>query len=286
MQCIALTKNNTRCKNKVKDGNLCYKHINSQNTENKEDVKNTENKEDVKNTENKKIIKLNRIEIKTNNENSFTEFRKNIINSERIKNLNLFYKNLIDGSLKKEDYIKINNRYNLYQILFTSFEEYLNYLKSNIINNIGLEKDPSKQNIDEKIQIQYYNLKYNKNIQKLYNRSYCLDLKDINNIKISESTNDLKHNLGERTKSFDAIDPDTNELFIIKYTENSGGAQDNQIKDVQIFLQYCKLYNLQQSNIYEKRLFTAILSGTYMKKMIKGFKEFYSDDFIKIVFLE
>ena len=62
----------------------------------------------------------------------------------------------------------IKNQYEKYKFLSNkSYEEYIDYLKKGIYNIRGLEKDPIKQQIDEKCQIAFYNKIYNKTITKI-----------------------------------------------------------------------------------------------------------------------
>jgi hypothetical protein len=137
----------------------------------------------------------------------------------------------------------------------------------------GLEKDPIRQSLDEKLQTELYTQRTGKVIRRIYNGLY-----------INKETLTIESKRGvdvERTKAFDGVD-DNGTFYICKYVGESGGAQDNQIRDVADFFKYCSLYNNQERG---QQKFTFILSGAYMVRHLSHFEK-YRSDLIEIVVLE
>ena len=217
----------------------------------------------------------------------YNEFRESFIQEQRRTNLNAFYQRLISDSLTKEDKLKIQNHYLKYKIVFQednilSLEDLLIFLKTNKSNCRGLEIDPTKQSIDEKLQINFINYKYQKNIQKLPGRgkkALCFDKSG----KIT-SPDILQYTLGERSKTFDAIEIiGSKEIYYSnKFTNETGGAQDNQIKDVESFLDnaFCFVINSK-----EDKEFGVILSGKIMEIYYRKFTDKYNHPKIHIYYL-
>lgn len=212
---------------------------------------------------------------------SFENYMNIVISNIIQININTLYDKIINNNLSKKDYIKINNHYKKYKFIFEDYEYFLEYLKKDIKNIIGLEEQPSKQSIHEILQIKFYNKKYNTNIIKLHKEKYYFFIKNKDKIELVNN-NKLLHCFNDRTKTFDCIC--NNILYIIKYTEISGGAQDNQVKDVDNSLYYCLKYIEQNKN--PEYSFVAILGGVYMKKFIKNFNDKYNNKYITIIYLE
>lgn len=215
----------------------------------------------------------------------YTEYRKNIITKMRYKNIKQLYKNINDDTLSYDEKIKLQKHFSRYEKLYKKnnvcdYDTMIDLMKENILNIIGLEKDPLRQSIDEKLQIEYYNTQYEPPINKLPSsgkNSICLDIRK-KNIKISSPVG-LSYRNGERTKTFDAID-EYNNLYCIKFVNESGGSQDNQIKDVEQFLRYSDVYDKEDIN------FIYILSGDYIYSFYKSMKKKYkNNDNIELIYL-
>jgi len=137
---------------------------------------------------------------------------------------------------------------------------------------IGFEIDPSKQGLDEKLQIEYFQLKYNTKIEKLPStgkKALCIS----KSYQIVAPAG-LNFKIGERTKTFDAMSKtldDEKTYYSIKYTNESGGAQDNQLKDIETFLSFSNEY--LRRNPDGKIKFSVILSGEYMKTFYEEIKK-------------
>ena len=116
-------------------------------------------------------------------------------------------------------------------------------------------RDPLKQNFAENFQLEFLK-KYKKtDIKKLPSHGkkayYLIDGKLI--------TNETKKPIGgDATKSIDFIHD--NEYYYAKYTNEDGGAQDNQFKDGCLFIQQADKYC---SNIKDDKKFILLVDGAY-----------------------
>lgn len=222
-------------------------------------------------------------------EECFVIYREKAFMEQRKINLDRLYRNLMNDELSKEEIKKFENHFQRYFFIYetkeiSTFQDFLKYCKSDKLNCIGLEIDPSKQSIDEKLQIKYFEQKYNRKLEQLprsgkkalcFSKSYEIVCPSKLNFKT-----------GERTKSFDAMEYFEGEktYYTIKYTNESGGAQDNQIKDVEIFLSFSKEY--LKRNPDKNIKFSAILSGNYMKKFYEDIsKKFKEEKNISVYYL-
>lgn len=213
---------------------------------------------------------------------SYEDFRQKKLEFKRLENINLFWLEINKDKINKNVLEKINKKYIKYKNILNennikNLEDYILYLKKSKLHILNLEIEPTRQNFDENLQIEYYNHKTLSFVKKLPGsgkNSVCFDK---NNSKLC-STLDIKHGLKNRTKTFDAIYNDI--LFIFKHIEEPGGAQDNQFLDVLEQIKYCVQYN----KLYEKKYFKVILSGKYAENQIFKIKEF-NDNYINILLL-
>jgi len=218
---------------------------------------------------------------------SFVEFRKQKFNEQRKKNLDELYKQIKNNNIDDTHRKKLKHHYERYKSFLSNcriktYKQFLKELMNNKLLLCGLEIEPNRQLLDEQLQIEYYNKKFNHNIMRLRTSgkaSICFDCTDRQNIILNNSWKLKKSN---RSKTFDCYDSKTKTYYTLKHTENCGGAQDNQINDVIETLRCCKEYNIQHKN--EQIKFKAILSGTYMETHLDEIKKFKTDN-IKIIFL-
>ncbi len=194
---------------------------------------------------------------------NFEELRKKTIDEQRVKNLDKFYQNLLSDTLTMDDKIRMESKYDRYRNLFKSYEDFVSFCKQSKTNCMGLEKEPTKQRIDEVLQIQTFNHVYQRNIQKLSD-------KGAKSVCINKITHELCSSLGlnavnQRTKTFDAVETSNGKIvyYCIKYTKEHGGAQDNQVQDVNIFYEQIQKYieAHPNTNVY----FGFILAGPKLK---------------------
>lgn len=118
------------------------------------------------------------------------------------------------------------------------------YLKNNKVGLRGFEKDPGRQNLDEKLQLEFYSKKNNipiKTLNKSGDASLCFDKDRIIICSIKQAN-------FKKTKTFDAVLNKNGITYYIlaKHTEEAGGAQDNQINDLIDQIEYAIKY-------YEKK---------------------------------
>jgi hypothetical protein len=197
---------------------------------------------------------------------NFDEYLSEKIFIQRKENLEEVYKqiktltfNKLDKNLKQ----KIQNKHKSYSFLL-NFDEYYKKLQSDILFCVGLEKDPLKQNISEKLQIEYFNKK-NKS-EKIYKPPKHLYL-DIENCK---------------SKSFDGIIKNKKAEILgycyLKYIKDAGGAQDNQVKDIETFISECINCIDKYKN---KEKFYIIVDGQYGKSKINKLMKLLETDKLK-----
>ena len=131
-------------------------------------------------------------------------------------------------------------------------EDILVKIKEDYLFAATFAKNPGKQNIAEKIQLTEIEKAGNK-VEKLpNNRLY------INNGELSSKK--------DRIKSIDAIINDT--YCSLKYTKDSGGAQDNQRDDI---------YNTLDAAKDCIENFAAIVDGEYWEKLLPSIEEKYKN---------
>ena len=121
--------------------------------------------------------------------------------------------------------------------LQSSTKDILNEIVSSSLVASFFSKDPKKQNISEKSQMEYLNQKLNRVVSK----PSCLYIMADGKIE-----KHFKHPSGATAKSIDfqSIDNsdgfDCQEYYFAKVTEQGGGAQDNQWADVRSFIDGAK----------------------------------------------
>lgn len=149
-----------------------------------------------------------------------------------------------------------------------SVEDILVKIKKDYLYAATFAKDPGRQNIAEKVQLEEIG-KYCE-VQQLPTKGK--DALYINNGEISK--------IKSRTKSIDAIINDT--YCSLKYTKDGGGSQDNQRDDI---------YNTLDASKDCTENFAAIVDGEYwdkeLPKLVAEYKNYQniwigtSDDWIK-----
>jgi hypothetical protein len=167
----------------------------------------------------------------------------------------------------------------------TTFDQYKLYIKNNPLMLLGLEKNPTKQNIYEKEQIEYYNLCYNELLEKLPNggiNSKCIICNTINKKQIY-TIDSCKAKCEIKTKTFDCIDS-KGRYYILKHINDNGGAQDNQYNDVIYSLAMCVKYNNQY--ITKPISVVVILTGKYFNQDKLEKLNKYNDTNIKIKYID
>ena len=149
----------------------------------------------------------------------------------------------------------------------------LERIKIDPLTRALFRKDPTRQTIHEKTQINY--------IKKTYPDAYkpnnvCFSNKKIHTI--------LKNKRPPNsTKTFDLYIPSEKIYGILKYTTTSGGSQDNQYADVKSFIVQASGYFSENKEAQEKFYF--FLDGEYYtEKKIKELEQMITDEYVsKIV---
>lgn len=218
---------------------------------------------------------------------SFNEYRTIRLRERVSQNVDKFHSSLLNDKLSSNDKMKVYNNFTKYYDILNhkipTFEKYIEFLKADKINMIGLEVNPIKQSFDEECQIEYCIKILKMKLVKLPTggkNALCFKL---DNLCVCSPVG-LQSNLKERTKTFDAFEPATNTYYSLKHTGEAGGAQDNQIRDVEEFLNcaeaFCNNYQADQTR------FGVILSGEYMKTFANKFATKYkNNNRLNIIFL-
>lgn len=130
-----------------------------------------------------------------------------------------------------------------------SYDSILNMIRSNEMYASFFAKDPLKQNIAEKIQFEKLKTRFQDIIKLPHTgpNAFYFSNGEITNVRAKSDT-----------KSFDFRS--NNKFFYAKYTNEGGGAQDNQFHDLKIFLENSKKYVSTHENDYE---FIAVVDGNY-----------------------
>jgi len=131
-----------------------------------------------------------------------------------------------------------------------SYQDILNLIKINEMYASFFAKDPIKQNLAENIQLEV--LQNITNVKKLIQHGK-------KSIRLYDGDIITKSNKVS-TKSLDFYDEDNETYYYCKYTKDEGGAQDNQFRDVVIFIQECNKYCEKNNNSVK---FIALLNGNY-----------------------
>lgn len=131
----------------------------------------------------------------------------------------------------------------------------LNRMKDDPLLRSLFRKDPTRQTIHEKTQIEWIRINKYNDVQKLNadNGGICMANHKLCNITGKRSSTS--------TKSFDIHVPSKNIYGILKHTNCAGGAQDNQYRDVIHFVQEIVGYLSENASATEQ--FEFYLDGKY-----------------------
>ena len=154
-----------------------------------------------------------------------------------------YLKNKIENECKRKGY---------------NYDDILNKIKVDEMYASFFAKDPLKQNLAEKLQLEILS-KTNK-IEKLSSNG--------ENAKYL-SNGELLTNLSNKpiinsTKSLDFYDSSTNTYYYCKYINEDGGAQDNQYDDSKKFILNVNLY--YKNNINSNIKFILLIDGNYFNQ--------------------
>lgn len=147
--------------------------------------------------------------------------------------------------------------------------ELFNKILENDFYATQFAKDPLKQNFAENFQLKFLNKYKSKDIKKLPShgkKAYYL----INGQLITNKTK--KPTEGDATKSIDLVrdKPSGKEFYYAKYTNEDGGAQDNQFKDGCLFIQQADKYC---SDIKDGTKFILLVDGPYYDRKKHSLRE-------------
>ncbi|MGZ9756249.1 hypothetical protein [Mycoplasma sp. 4423] len=178
-------------------------------------------------------------------------------------------------NIKDVKRLLIQNDKSLLEKIYKDANRYdldVDFIKDKIINEdifalIRYAKDPNKQNIHEDILLEYFhNQLYNVTIHKLPKTGK--NAKFINSFGNILNLSDREYNeITNKSIDFEFIKDDIIFYFTFKYTNEKGGAQDNQRNDVMIFIENAN------KNQDDKVKFLVILDGNYYVDQINKIKE-------------
>jgi len=138
----------------------------------------------------------------------------------------------------------------------------------NKVAAINLVKKANRQNIAEKLQFKYLREIRGINVKRLPSNG-------IGSIRLKDGEfifDSFRAPLGA-TKSIDAAYE--NDLIMLKYVEESGGAQDNQISTIIHFLKEAQLFLNKYENNYN---FVAIIDGDYIESKFNELYRFTNEN--------
>jgi hypothetical protein len=203
----------------------------------------------------------------------FSSILKQEIKQKYMNNIEEVQQEVLSGKISSELKLKIKNHSDK-----TGLDEDLiiQSIKTDKVAASHFAKDPLKQNIAEPLQIKIYNEKFNTKIVKLStNGKNAVWLKDGLLLNKKQET---------ATKSMDGFDEENENYYYCKYTNEKGGAQDNQYKDLIKFVIECNKYCEKNT---DKKCFSVLISGSYYTslKIEQLEKNIKYKDRIKICYL-
>ena len=159
--------------------------------------------------------------------------------------------------------VKVNNHINKCKVASTLNDVLIEITKSSLVASF-FAKDPKKQNISEKTQMEFLNQKLERSVSK----PSCLYI--MSDGKIEKH---FKHPPGATAKSIDFQSIDNScgfecqEYYFAKVTERNGGAQDNQWADVRSFIEGAKknleIVKTEKGDYSSGPKFIAIVDGHF-----------------------
>lgn len=191
---------------------------------------------------------------------------------EQLKlNIEVVKKEILSNKISKEVNEKINNL--ILEIGLDDKEEFIEELKTSKLAPAIfylLSKNPKKQNIPENTALEVLQ-KVNPNLKRLPQSGK-------NSLHLTPE-GQFSSVLDGNSKAIDFyLEKDNKKYYIShKFTEQSGGAQDNQLRDAINFL--IKAKNNKETNSY----FVALLDGNYYKDKLADLKKSYSSSRVFIM---
>ena len=136
----------------------------------------------------------------------------------------------------------------------------MNNIIHNDIATIHFAKDPKRQNLAEKCQLEYLQTqKARPTVDGLPSQGikaiYFVDGEKITGCKTKPAT------ASNSTKSIDFLDTKDNSLFYAKMTQHSGGSQDDHYKDCVCFIEQANLY--LNKHTASDEVFILLVDGAY-----------------------
>ena len=214
---------------------------------------------------------------------SFKQFQENQLMAERKNNIEYLWKKINMESINFKVMIKILNKYEKYKNVLAdndikNIDEYVDYLRQSKLNILGLELEPNRQSIDERLQLEYLNTRTKNKIKKLsIAKLLCIRSDTFEIVAPKEVNNKLLSK-----NKFDAIDKGET-LYILKHIRDYGNTQETQLNEVANHLKLCVEYNKK----FGGRSFKVVVSGDYAVKNVDKLKDIAKNDkYIEVVALE
>ena len=140
----------------------------------------------------------------------------------------------------------------------------LQLIKTSAVVRSMFRKDPGRQSIHEKAQIDWIRMHLHSDAVKM---RADIGGRCLSNRKFHEVVGTRRPS--DSTKTLDLHVPSKNLFGILKYTASGGGAQDNQLRDVKHFVREAVGY--LEDNPRAEECFALYLDGAYYtEKIIKG----------------
>jgi hypothetical protein len=160
-----------------------------------------------------------------------------------------------------------------------SADSILERIKTDQLIRAMFRKDPTRQSIHEKTQIEFIQKKHPDAVKMSANvNGVCLYKGKLHTITKANPRP------SGATKTFDVNIPSKHQLSVLKHTDCAGGAQDNQYEDVSKFIKEANLYLTENPGAQET--FAAYLDGPYYTpKKITALEEFISSQNKQRIFI-
>lgn len=165
--------------------------------------------------------------------------------------------------------LKITNQVEMKSL---DYDIVINKIKKDELYASFFAKDPLKQNVAKKLQLEL--------LQKVNINCNNLPTSGKNTFYLNNGKLTKKKSI-DSTKSLDFYDEKEKTFYYAKYTNENGGAQDNQYNDVKKFIKEASKYcNLNNDN-YK---FVLLIDGNYYtKRKIKCLTKFITNKKVSII---
>jgi hypothetical protein len=162
-----------------------------------------------------------------------------------------------------------------HEITDDTFEAILKDIRRSVMVRSLFRKDPVRQSIHEKTQVEWLKRKLSPDVQKLNGAK--------GGLYFNEHRMTVVHpRPPSATKTLDVYSADMNMYGVLKFSTTAGGAQDNQYNDVKMFIH--QMIGYMNSYDYSSEKFMFFLDGPYYTEVkLRELKNMIPDDKIDTI---